>query len=269
MIVEIAYLARRDLKKFWKSKFAVISTLIRPLSWLVLFGLAFNPAKIAGESATSSNLSQTLGGAPDYFSFIAVGMLSIMVLQLSLRGMSSIVIDKYMGFMDKVMVAPIRRETMLLSKIASTAVRGVLQALVMLIVALPLGMNLGGNFGIIKLLGVVAVLIVLSVSLSGFFISIGSVVKRFETQEAVASALALPIMFTSNVLYPTKIMPFWLQPIALINPITYSTSIIRYLLYTPSPNPGSLVFDTAVLALLLGASIAVVYISTAITTARR
>ena len=244
MIVEIAYLARRDLKKFWKSKLSLLSTLIRPLSWLVLFGLAFNPAKIAGDSATGSNLSQSLGGAPDYFSFIAVGMLSIMVLQLSLRGMSSIVMDRYIGFMDKVMVAPIRRETMLLSKVASTTVRGVLQAIVMLIVALPLGMNLGGDFGIVKLLVVVAVLVVLSVSLSGFFISIGAVVKRFETQEAIASALALPIMFTSNVLYPTKIMPFWLQPIAQINPITYSTSIIRYLLYAPSLDPSSLLFET-------------------------
>ncbi|MCL5067615.1 MAG: ABC transporter permease [Thaumarchaeota archaeon] len=269
MIVEIAYLARRDLKKFWKSKLSLLSTLIRPLSWLVLFGLAFNPAKIVGGSSASSNLTQTLGGAPDYFSFIATGMLSIMVLQLSLRGMSSMVIDRYLGFLDKVMVAPIRRETMLLSKMTSTAVRGVIQALVLLIVALPLGMKIGSNFGILQLLGVLVVLVVLSISLSGLFISIGAMVKTFETQEAVASALALPIMFTSNVLYPTRSMPFWLQPIALINPITYSSSIIRSLLYSPNLDLSSLALDTGLLALLLGASIAVVYVAAAVMSSRK
>ncbi|MGI0092317.1 MAG: ABC transporter permease, partial [Nitrososphaerales archaeon] len=112
------------------------------------------------------------------------------------------------------------------------------------------------------------VLVVLSISLSGFFVSIGAIVKTWETQQALASTISLPIMFTSNVLYPTKIMPFWLQPIALINPVTYSTSVIRAMLFNPNLNLDSLSLDIGVIALLLGASIVIVYISSAIMSSR-
>jgi len=45
--------------------------------------------------------------------------------------------------------------------------------------------------------------------------------------------LNLPLLFASNALFPTKLMPDWLQPVTKINPITYVTDANRQLiLYT-------------------------------------
>jgi len=267
MIVETLYLARRDLKKFWKSKFAVLTTLIRPLAWLVLFGLAFNPLKLAGGS--QATLSANLAGAPNYFSFLAAGMASIMVLQLSLQSMGSLVIDRYTGFLDKVMVAPIRRQTVLGSKIVSYAFRGVTQGIVLLFVGYGLGLRPSSGFGVIQVAGILVVLVILGVSLSGIFVSIGGMVKNYETAQALGTTLSLPVMFTSNVLYPTRTMPYWLEPVAKINPVTYSSEIIRSLLFTPGANFGTISYDMVTLVLLLGASLVIVYVASFIMFSRR
>lgn len=230
MIEEVVALARRDLKKWTKSKVSLLSLFLRPLVWLVLFGEAFNPLKLAG-GGSQATLSANLAGAPNYFSYLAAGMLSIMVLQLSMRGMSSIVFDRYLGVFDKVLAAPVRRDTLLTSRVLSSVIRGLLQSAVLFIIALPLGMQLTAGFGPLDLLECFAVLALLGVALSAFFCSIGSVVKRWETQDALLSAISLPLMFTSNVLYPVKSMPYWLQPFALLNPVTYCTELLRDIFY--------------------------------------
>ncbi|MGH8245634.1 MAG: ABC transporter permease, partial [Gammaproteobacteria bacterium] len=40
----------------------------------------------------------------------------------------------------------------------------------------------------------------------------------------------LPLMFTSNALFPTSQMPEWLQVIARVNPITYAAGTVRGLI---------------------------------------
>jgi ABC-2 type transport system permease protein len=64
---------------------------------------------------------------------------------------------------------------------------------------------------------------------------------------AVMNLLNLPLLFASNALFPTKLMPDWLQPITKINPITYVTDANRQLiLYTI--NMQQLAVDFAYLA---------------------
>lgn len=227
-MLEVFTLARRDLKKFWKSRFSLLSTFFRPLAWLVLFGKAFNPLKLV---SGGSNVSLNLGGAPDYFSFMAAGMLSIMMFTISMRGMSSIMLDRYLGFLDKVLVSPVRREYVLLSKVIASIVRGLLQALVLLVIAVLLGMTLGSGLGFIQILGVLAVLLALGVGLSAVFTAMGSLIRRWETSESLLTLITFPVMFTSSVLYPVRTMPWWLQPIAVINPLTHAAELLRWFLY--------------------------------------
>jgi ABC-2 type transport system permease protein len=49
-------------------------------------------------------------------------------------------------------------------------------------------------------------------------------------------------MFASNTMFPTSLMPEWLQTIAKVNPVTYATDATRQLiLYTVDMN--KLAFD--------------------------
>ncbi|RLI32553.1 hypothetical protein DRO51_01585 [Candidatus Bathyarchaeota archaeon] len=65
---------------------------------------------------------------------------------------------------------------------------------------------------------------------------------RWETQMAVVNLLNLPLIFASNVLFPVKLMPSWLQTVAKVNPITYATDAIRQLLIYET-NFSQLTFD--------------------------
>ncbi len=47
---------------------------------------------------------------------------------------------------------------------------------------------------------------------------------------AIMNLLNMPLMFASNSFYPVKSMPWWLKPIAYVNPLTYVNDINRQLL---------------------------------------
>ncbi len=200
LIGKILVLARRDLKKWSKSRFSLAWVVLRPLPWLLLFGKSLDPSKFLGDVSgstqqqTEASLRATLSGAPDYFSFMAIGMLSVMVMTLSMLSMGSIVFDRYTGFLDKVLASPARRETILLSKVVASVTRGIIQALALFLVALALGMQTGPGFGIFEAIEAFAVLVVLGTGMSSIFVSIGARIKRWEAQEAIATAVTFPIM---------------------------------------------------------------------------
>jgi ABC-2 type transport system permease protein len=82
-------------------------------------------------------------------------------------------------------------------------------------------------------LGVFAAVFLIGIGLSSIFIAIAIRSTRIETQMAVMNLLNLPLLFASNALFPTSLMPDWLQPVTKINPITYATDATRQLiLYT-------------------------------------
>jgi ABC-2 type transport system permease protein len=97
-------------------------------------------------------------------------------------------------------------------------------------VAFLLGLQLGSSFTVLNLLGVFAALFLVCMGLSSIFILIAIRSTRWETQMAVVNLLNLPLLFGSNALFPTRLMPDWLQTFAKINPITYVTDATRQLL---------------------------------------
>ncbi len=106
----------------------------------------------------------------------------------------------------------------------------------------PLGLKVGPSFTPLNLLGVFAAIFLIGMGLSSIFIAIAIRSTRIETQMAVMNLLNLPLLFASNALFPTDLMPSWLQPITKINPITYATDATRQLmLYTI--NTQQLMFD--------------------------
>jgi ABC-2 type transport system permease protein len=45
-----------------------------------------------------------------------------------------------------------------------------------------------------------------------------------------AYLINLPLLFASNALFPIKLMPTWLQNIAMVNPVSYANDAVRQLL---------------------------------------
>lgn len=228
-------LTGRELKKWYKQPIVLFISLVQPIIWLALFGKAFNLTALAGSSPAGQAGFTALFGTADYFSFMSVGMLSFVVLFATMFSGMSVVWDRRLGFLNKVLSTPTSRGSIILSKVLSAVTRSLVQAAVVLVAAVILGLHLGADFSPAWLLGVFAALFLMSVGLSSLFVLIAIRSKRWETQMAVMNLLNLPLLFASNALFPTRLMPDWLQAFASVNPITYGTDVARQLiLYTPN-----------------------------------
>lgn len=230
-------LTGREIKKWYKNPFVLFISLIQPIIWLGLFGKAMNLGALVPTSLLPPGAPNPLLeflGVKDYFSYMAVGMLSFVVLFATMFSGMSIVWDRRLGFLNKILSTPASRGSIILSKVFIAVIRALVQAGIVLIAAVLLGLVFGADFTPVFLLGVFAALFLMSIGLSALFVAIAVRSTKWETQMAIMNLLNLPLLFASNALFPTSIMPTWLQDIAMFNPVTYGTDAARQLiLYDP------------------------------------
>jgi ABC-2 type transport system permease protein len=222
-------------------------TMFMPLVWLGLFGQAFRLEELAmGPGVPPEMVQQFFAGAPNYFSYMAVGMLCVMVLFTCMFSGMSLVWDRRFGFLTKLQVAPIERGVIPTSRIMSSVVRALIQSMVIFIIAIAFvfvpgltGLELGPGFGVLELLLMVFILGLLAIGFSAIFVTVALTVENQETLIGVVNLLNLPIMFASAALFPTALMPDWLRSVANANPITWAADGIRQLVFE-DPQP---IFD--------------------------
>jgi ABC-2 type transport system permease protein len=264
-------LTNRELKKLYKNPFLLFMTIIQPLIWLGLFGKAMNlsqiftgntislsPSSLQGFSSAQiteiqtalsgvgNKLLQQTFGTTSYFSFMSVGMVSFIVLFTCMFSGMSIVWDRRLGILNKLLSTPVARGSILMSKVFNSVIRSLMQAAIVLGVAFALGLTVGPDFNPVYLLGVFADVFLLCMGLSSIFILIAIRSTNWQTQMAIMNLLNLPLLFASNALFPTSIMPSWLQTVANVNPVSYATEASRIFILDPL-NMSRLATDFAVL----------------------
>ncbi len=264
MLRETWALTARELKHWYRVKVQIFMTLIQPIVWLGLFGQAFN----IGALLPSQTVPLFFSGAPDYFSFMAIGMLAVNALFTCMFSGMSIVWDRRFGFLNKLKVAPIPRGAVPISRILATVIRSTIQVSIVLAIALAFqyvpgltGLTLKEGFGIVDLAGMFAVLFLLSTAFASLFTTIALAVENQETLFGVINLLNLPLMFASAALFPTAMMPDWLRTVADYNPLTWAADAMRQFAFVDPDPIHSLTADIlgllAVAVLLMGASVVV------------
>jgi len=235
---ETRQLMIRDLKKWLRSPAWLFGSLVQPVLWLVLFGNAFNlasmiPSSFPGSSEAKAELLQSaLGGAPNYITYLTAGMLCFLVVTWAMWAGGPLIMDRSLGYLDKLLVAPISRTAITLSLLLSSILKGAVLSAILLVVALmlPGGLSFGPGFGVVDLLGIFVALILLSIGFLWLFMVLAVRARKFETLAAIGSTLGLPLLFASSALLPTSSMPGWLSFMAGVNPISKAADIIRYLI---------------------------------------
>ena len=226
-------LTNRELKKWYQQPFVLAMGIIQPILWLALLGKAMNignilPTNIPG--VTPAQIMQHTFGTPDYFSFMSMSMVAFTVVFTTAFVGMSVVWDKRLGFMNKVLSTPVSRSVIILSKVLAASVRAIFQAAIVAIVAFALGLTTGSNFAWYSILGVFAIVFLISVGLSSFFTALTLRATRMEMPQAIFQLITLPLMFASSAYFPIAQMPSWLQAIANVNPISYTIDAVRRLM---------------------------------------
>src|ERR1035437_10852506 len=115
----------REYKVFLRERSRVVSSLVSPLLWLLIFGGGL------GSSLSVSGIN--------YQTFIFPGILAQSVLFTSVFFGVYIVWDRKIDFLKEVLVAPISRTSMFIGKVIGGATDSLIQSLILLLLGLVLG----------------------------------------------------------------------------------------------------------------------------------
>ncbi|MEB3806829.1 MAG: ABC transporter permease [Desulfurococcales archaeon] len=232
----------REVRKWIGRRAVFVVSIITPLIWIAFFGKSMNiqgliagrippnmPAQLAEvlKQAYEYALKQSFG-TTDYFTFFSAGMLAVFSLFQSMFSGISVIFDKRLGYMDRLLVTPIPRTSIFLGKVGATLVRLSILELLLFATALALGMQLKNDIGLVDLAAAWAIIMVLALGLSSAYTTLSFYAENQEVVFAVGNLVNLPLMFTSSALFPVEQMPQWLQAIAKVNPVTYASDLVRY-----------------------------------------
>lgn len=163
-------------------------------------------------------------GTTTYFDFIAPGMIAMTVMMSVMTGLpAAISQEKELGTLDGIMVAPINRLSVILGKTIAQTLRGLLQGVIILALAVGLfGVTIHGS-----LLLVFGLLLLGVFSFVGLGIVLTSLAKDQETATMMMTTLMIPMMFLGGVMFPVQQMPWFMQVISKFLPLTYAADALR------------------------------------------
>ncbi len=121
----------RELKKWYRNPVFFITGLLQPFFWIALFGSAFDITKFFPGAS-----ELILDGAPNYITYIVGGVLTISSLFTAMFAGTNIIFDRRLGPMGRFLSSPIRRSSIVFSKILSSTIRVMPQALILILAAL-------------------------------------------------------------------------------------------------------------------------------------
>jgi len=156
----------------------------------------------------------------------------------------------------KLMVTPTPRSALITGKAFAAGLRSLVQAVVIVVLAALLGVALTDNP--LKLLATACVVVLGSAFFSCLSMSIAGVALSRDRLMGIGQAITMPLFFSSNALYPTRLMPGWLQAISKVNPLSYEVDALRGLLIGVPTNLG---LDVSV---LVAAAVAGVVVASAL-----
>jgi ABC-2 type transport system permease protein len=163
-------------------------------------------------------------GNPSYFEFVAPGLMAMNIMMAALIGLAgSIARERELGTMDGLLAAPISRLSIVLGKGFAQTVRGLLQAVITLVLAVVFfGVVVHGSLGLLALLLLLTVF-----SFIGIGITISAIASQQETAMTVMMTLTFPMLFLSGALFPIQQMPTFMQVISKAIPLTYAVEALR------------------------------------------
>jgi ABC-2 type transport system permease protein len=224
-----------ELRKLRHDFTELVTRALQPALWLLIFGQVF-----------SRSGAMHTGSVP-YLDFIAPGILAQSVLFVAIFYGINVIWERDLGIVQKFLASPTPRAALVLGKGFSAGVRTLSQAAVVYGLSLLLGVKL--NWNPLALLNVLVIVILAATLFATFSLIIACLVKTRERFMGVGQVLTMPLFFASNAIYPTSIMPGWLQTISHLNPLTYVVDALRTFMLAGSPSTFGLNRDYAVILL--------------------
>jgi ABC-2 type transport system permease protein len=208
----------RQVYRYTRSGSRILGTLGQPL--LLMLALGYGIGAIYRRA-----------GEGNYLNFLVPGIITQTVLLSAVFWGIIILMDKRFGFLSELLVAPVKRRTILLGSALGGATISIIQGLLVFLIALIFGFRPHDWLLVLPAFGV---LVFMSLALTSFGAGIASMVDDFQGFQGINNLLVMPLFFLSSALYPLEHVPTVLRIISTINPVSYMVDALRSLLVNQS-----------------------------------
>ncbi|MGH2833777.1 MAG: ABC transporter permease [Solirubrobacteraceae bacterium] len=206
---------RRELIRYRTDRMRMVTTLVQPLLFLFVLGAGLN------------QLSSASTHGVDLTTFIYPGILAISVLFTAMFSAASIVWDREFGFLREMMVAPVRRSSIVIGKCLGGATVASSQGVIMILLAGLVHVP----YDPLLILGIFGLQLLLAFTITAFGVMVAARIKQMQSFFGVMQMIVMPMFFISGALFPAAGLERWLAILNRLDPLTYAVDPMRRLVF--------------------------------------
>ncbi len=206
---------RRELIRFRADRLRMVTSLVQPLLFLFVLGSGLQGLASAGTHGVSLK------------TFIYPGILCISVMFTAMFSAASIVWDREFGFLREMMVAPIRRSSIVIGKCLGGATVASIQGVIVICLAGFVNVP----YDPLLILGIFILQLALAFSITAFGVMVAVRIKQMQSFMGVMQMIVMPMFFISGALFPAAGLPAWLTILNRLDPLTYAVDPMRRLVF--------------------------------------
>jgi len=206
---------RRELIRFFNDRLRIVTSLVQPLLFLFVLGSGLQSLASAGTHGVSLK------------TFLYPGILCISVMFIAMFQAASIVWDREFGFLREMMVAPVRRSSIVIGKCLGGATVAGFQGVIVLALAGAVGVP----YNALLILGVLALQLLLAFTITTFGVMVAIRIRQMQSFMGVTQMIVTPMFFISGAMFPPTGLPGWLTVLNRLDPMTYAVDPMRRLVF--------------------------------------
>ena len=189
--------------------------LIQPLLFLFVLGTGLQTLASASTDGV------------DLKTFIFPGVICMALVFSAMFNAISLVMDREFGFLREMLVAPVRRSSIVVGKCLGGATVATFQGVILLALAGFVDVP----YDPVLLLGLFGLQLLIAFTVSAFGVMVAVRIKQIQTFTTVMQMIVMPLFFLSGALYPVTGLPTWLEVLTRLNPLTYGVDSMRRLVF--------------------------------------
>jgi ABC-2 type transport system permease protein len=202
---------KRELIRFSRDRLRILTSLMQP--FLFLFVLGTGLSRLASAGTHGVNLR----------TFVYPGVLCMAVMFTAMFSAASLVWDREFGFLREMMVAPVRRSSLVLGKCFGGATVAGFQGVIVLCLAGLVGVP----YSAILIIEVFALQLLLAFAITAFGVMVAARITQMQSFMALMQMAIMPMYFLSGALFPVSGLPQWLEILNRLDPLTYAVDPMR------------------------------------------
>src|SRR5208283_2367418 len=202
---------KRELIRFSRDRLRILTSLMQPFLFLFVLGTGLSSLASGGTHGVN------------FKTFIYPGVLCMAVMFTAMFSAASIVWDREFGFLREMMVAPVRRSSIVLGKCLGGATVASMQGLIVIAIS-PL---VGVPYRLTLILELLGLALLLAFAITAFGMMAAARVSQMQSFMALTQMVIMPMFFISGAMFSVANLPAWLAVLNRLDPLTYAVEPMR------------------------------------------